>query len=96
MSKALTQKTCKEFANKNNWQFKLKEVTNEEEGRFIEGYASTDDLDRVDDVITLEALKAVAKKIVKNGSNTVLYNHNRNDNLRNSGRQRFTGEDTNF
>ncbi len=44
---------------------------------FVEGFASTDLLDLVDDIITLDALRAAASDLLKN--NSVFLNHDRKD-----------------
>lgn len=46
--------------------------------RFIKGYASTDDADRVDDIITMEALRKAKSQLLQPGSQTVFFNHDRN------------------
>jgi HK97 family phage prohead protease len=47
---------------------------------FIEGYASTSDLDREDDIITPKALQAASGDLVAEGTNAVYFNH-RHDKL---------------
>ena len=56
---------------------KTSKATEKDGKRYVEGYASTTHLDRVEDIVTVEALKMVATKIKRKGYNTVLYNHNR-------------------
>lgn len=57
---------------------RFKTTPTDDGNRYIEGYASTNDLDRVSDIVTLEALKAVAKQITRKGQNCLLYMHDRN------------------
>lgn len=45
--------------------------------RIIKGIASTTDKDRVDDIITFNALKRAEKDLLRSGSNTVFFNHNK-------------------
>lgn len=46
--------------------------------RVLKGYAATTGKDRGDDDITIEALKKCKDDLLKAGSNTVFFNHNRN------------------
>lgn len=43
--------------------------------RVIKGWASTSDKDRVDDVVTPQALKGASGDLTKKGASTVFYNH---------------------
>lgn len=45
-------------------------------GFYIEGYAATSDLDRQNDIITPDALKAAGDGLLSNDGRTVFFNHN--------------------
>lgn len=60
-------------------KLKADEITSKKSGetsRFIQGYATTSDVDRVKDVITPEAMKKALKDFTAPGSKTVFLNHN--------------------
>lgn len=56
---------------------KVKNTQTPEKSMFVRGYASTTDQDRVDDIITLDALKKSKNDLMQPGSQTVFYNHDR-------------------
>lgn len=50
-------------------------VTERKGKRIIKGYASTTDKDRVKDVITIQAMRKSKDDLMKQGANTVFFNH---------------------
>jgi HK97 family phage prohead protease len=80
------RKDFKRFNLKRNFRFGAsfktfksdeKASINTEKHTYIKGYASTDDADRVDDVITLDALQKSKDDLLQPGSKTVFYNHDK-------------------
>lgn len=58
-------------------KFKVKSIGTGKD-LYIKGYASTVDKDRVDDIVTHEAIQKSKDDLVRDGSSTVFFNHNKN------------------
>lgn len=74
-----SKKDFQKFGLKSN-KFKISALFKknvDEKSRIIKGYASTTDRDRVDDEITLGALKKAKGQLLEKGSNTVFFNHDK-------------------
>jgi len=67
----------KKFENSFMLSFKSISTKSEDDNRYITGYASTDKIDHVRDKITAEALMESEKDLLRPGTNTVFYNHDR-------------------
>lgn len=62
------------FMVKNDFDSDKKKVTRKN-ARYIEGYATTPTKDRVDDIVTLEAIQKAKNDLLKQGARTVFFNH---------------------
>jgi len=62
-------------SHKNFKLSKAKRFTPQKNDRYIDGYATTPDVDWVKDSVSLSAMKGAEKHLLRKGTNTVFYNH---------------------